>query len=204
MKVLIIGGTGTVGKAIIKELDGRHDILVAARTGGDVQVDIEDEASITAMYKNLPPLDAVAIATGGRNGHIAPLKDMSAENYRVGLNSKLLGQVNVVLKGIDSMNEGGSFTLIGGTWDAQDVVAQLSNVYMVNAALEGFVIAAATEMPKTIRINAVNPTVITESMAAYASYFRGFSSVPASKIALAFSKSIEGVQTGQNYRIAHV
>ncbi|CRK83326.1 short chain dehydrogenase [Neobacillus massiliamazoniensis] len=202
MKVLIIGGTGTVGKAVIEELNGRHEIIVASRTGGDIQVDIENEASIVEMYKKLPKLDAVVVTTGGRGGHVAPLTEMSVEDYRVGLDSKLLGQVNVVLKGIEFMNEGGSFTLIGGASGAQDVVPQLSNFFMVNAALEGFVTAAATELPKSLRINAVCPTVITESMPAFGSYFRGFSSVPSREIAMAFSKSIEGVQTGQNYNLS--
>lgn len=201
MKVLIIGGAGTVGSAIIKELGGRHEIIVAARSSGDVRVDIENEASIVDMYKKLPKLDAVAVATGGSNGHFAPLSQMTADNYRVGLDSKLLGQVNVVLKGLEHVSDGGSFTLIGGTWSPQDVVPLFSNIYMVNAAIEGFVIGAAPDMPRSLRLNGVHPTTITESMAAYASFFRGFSSVPASEAALAFSKSIEGVQTGQNYRV---
>ncbi len=201
MKILIIGGTGLVGKIITKELGSRHDIIVASRTGGDVPVDIEDELSIIDMYKSLPKLDAIAVATGGRNGHIAPLVDMSAESYRVGLNSKLLGQVNVVLKGIHSLNEGGSFTLIGGAHGSQDVVPQLSSVNMVNAALEGFVVAASRELPGSLRINVVSPTAFTETMGIYAPYFRGFASVSVSAVALAFSKSIEGVQTGQIYDV---
>lgn len=199
MKILIIGGNGLMGKAIIEELGSRHDIIVASRTGENVRVDIEDESSIIDMYKILPKLDAVAVATGGRNAHIAPLAGMSAESYRVGLNSKLLGQVNVVLKGIHSLNEGGSFTLIGGAHGPQDVVPQLSNVNMVNAALEGFVVAASRELPRSLRINVVSPTAFTETMDIYAPYFRGFSSVSVGAVALAFSKSIEGIQTGQTY-----
>jgi NAD(P)-dependent dehydrogenase (short-subunit alcohol dehydrogenase family) len=201
MKILIIGGAGLVGKAIIEELGSRHDIMVASRTGGDVRVDIEDESSIIDMYKALPKLDAVAVATGGRNAHIAPLVEMSAEGYRIGLNSKLLGQVNVVLKGIPSLNEGGSFTLIGGAHGPQDVVPQLSNVNMVNAALEGFVVAASRELPRSLRINIVSPTAFTETMDAYAPYFRGFASVSVSAVALAFSKSIEGIHTGEIYPV---
>lgn len=151
------------------------------------------------MYNALPRLDAIAVATGGRNGHIAPLTEMSAEDYRVGLNSKLLGQVNVVLKGIPSLNERGSFTLIGGAHGPQDVVPQLSSVNMVNAALEGFVVAASRELPEALRINVVSPTVFTETMDIYAPYFRGFSSASVDAVALAFSKSIEGIQTGQTY-----
>ena len=97
------------------------------------------------------------MATGGRNGHLAPLSEMRAEHYRVGLESKLLGQVNTVLHGMDKLNDGGSFTLVGGVWDPQSIVPLFSNLYMVNGALEAFVVAAAAELPRRQRINLVAP-----------------------------------------------
>jgi NAD(P)-dependent dehydrogenase (short-subunit alcohol dehydrogenase family) len=72
---------------------------------------------------------------------------------------------------------------------------------MVNGALEGFVRPAAIELPRAIRINAVSPNVFTESMRSYAPYFRGFESVPVARAALAFSRSVEGAQTGQVYQV---
>ena len=71
---------------------------------------------------------------------------------------------------------------------------------MVNGALESFVRAAAIEL-RNQRINAVSPSVIAESMDAYGAYFRGFEPVPAKRVALAFSRSVEGAQTGQIYRV---
>jgi NAD(P)-dependent dehydrogenase (short-subunit alcohol dehydrogenase family) len=71
----------------------------------------------------------------------------------------------------------------------------------VNAAIEGFVRAAAIEFARGIRINAVSPTVVTESMDVYGPYFRGFEPAPASRVALAYSRSVEGAQTGQVYAV---
>ena len=48
---------------------------------------------------------------------------------------------------------------------------------------------------------AVSPNVVQESMAAYAPYFRGFEAVPAARAALAYSRSVEGAQTGQIYKV---
>jgi hypothetical protein len=56
-------------------------------------------------------------------------------------------------------------------------------------------------MPRGIRINAVSPTVLKESMSKYAPFFRGFIAVDAEKAALAFSKSVEGLQTGRIYEV---
>lgn len=71
---------------------------------------------------------------------------------------------------------------------------------MVNGALD-VVKSAALEMPKNIRINGVSPTVLKESMLKYADYFHVFEPVAAARVALAYSKSVEGGQTGQVYEV---
>jgi hypothetical protein len=38
-------------------------------------------------------------------------------------------------------------------------------------------------------------------MPGYAPFFRGFEAIPVSRAALAFSRSVEGAQTGQVYRV---
>jgi NAD(P)-dependent dehydrogenase (short-subunit alcohol dehydrogenase family) len=125
---------------------------------------------------------------------------MTAEDYDIGLKDKLMGQVNLVLIGRNYVSEGGSFTLTTGVLD-HDPIRQGSSASMVNGAVNAFVIAAAIEMPRGQRINAVSPGVITEAMEGYAPFFRGFKPVPAARAALAYAKSVEGAQTGQVYRV---
>jgi len=197
MKVLVIGGTGTIGKAVVKELQGRHTVVVAGHASGDVQVDIANPASIEKMYQAVSGLDAVVATTG--TVHFAELSAMTAELYEIGLKSKLMGQVNLVLLGQRYLNEGGSFTLTSGLL-SHDPIRAGSSASMVNSALNGFVKGVAIELPKRLRINAVSPTVITESMPDYGPYFRGFEPISAERAALAYSKSVEGAQTGQVYR----
>ena len=57
------------------------------------------------------------------------------------------------------------------------------------------------ELPRGIRINLVSPSILVESMDAFGPAFRGFEPVPAARAALAYSRSVEGVQTGQVYRV---
>jgi NAD(P)-dependent dehydrogenase (short-subunit alcohol dehydrogenase family) len=78
---------------------------------------------------------------------------------------------------------------------------QGTSASMVNGAVEAFARAAAIELPRGLRINVVSPTVFLESMEGYAPFFRGFEPVPVAKAALAFSRSIEGRQTGQVYKV---
>jgi NAD(P)-dependent dehydrogenase (short-subunit alcohol dehydrogenase family) len=111
-----------------------------------------------------------------------------------------MGQVNLVLLGRDVMHDGGSFTLTTGVLDREPIRAGTS-ASMVNGAVNAFVRAAAIEMPRGQRINAVSPGVIREAMEAYAPYFRGFESVPAARAALAYSRSVEGARTGIVFRV---
>jgi NAD(P)-dependent dehydrogenase (short-subunit alcohol dehydrogenase family) len=198
MKIIVVGGTGTIGKAVVKELSSRHSIVTVGHTSGDVQVDILDTASIEKMYKSLGKFDAVISATG--DVHFGPLDKLTPELFNIGLKSKLMGQVNLVLIGLKYINNSGSFTLTSGILSDDPIVAG-SAASMVNRAVDGFVIGSAIELPRDIRINSVSPTVLTESLPGYGDFFHGFESVPANRVALSYSKSVEGKQTGQIYKV---
>ncbi|SMC29336.1 NAD(P)-dependent dehydrogenase, short-chain alcohol dehydrogenase family [Andreprevotia lacus DSM 23236] len=198
MKIVIIGAGGTIGQAVVAELGARHDIISAGRNSGDVRVDLKDYASVQQLFRSVGAVDAV-IATAG-NVHFGPLGEFTPEQYAVGLNDKLMGQVNLVLAGQHVLNDGGSFTLTSGIL-THDPIRYGSGASMANAAIDGFVRAAAIELPRGLRINAVSPNVLVESLPAYGAYFRGFDAVPAARVALAYSKSAEGAQTGQVYAV---
>lgn len=200
MKIIIVGGTGTIGTAVVKELAGRHTIVIAGHKQGDVQVDIKSGTSIEKMYKSLAPFDAV-VSTVGKI-HFAELSEMTADNYFVGINDKLMGQVNLVIHGLNYINDNGSFTLTSGILSC-DPIRYGSSAAMVNAAIDGFVKGAAIEMPRGIRINAVSPTILAESVEKYGDYFRGFEPIPAARVAHSYSKSVEGAQTGQVYKAGY-
>ena len=194
----MIGGTGTIGSAVVQELAKHHEVLTASYEKSDLQVDITDNHSIEKMYRTAGKVDAVVLTTG--KVHFGPLVDFQPEQFQVGLNNKLMGQVNVVMAGLHHLNDHGSFTLTSGILN-HDPIRYGVSASMVNGALDGFVKSAAIEMPRGIRINVVSPTIIQEAMGKYADYFRGFNPQPAARVALAYSKSVNGAQTGQIYTV---
>lgn len=199
MRILIVGGSGTVGQTVAQELSARHDVIIAAHQHGDLCVDIADVHSIEKLYKKVGQLDAVISTTG--KVHFGALLEMNTDLYSIGLQNKLMGQVNLVTLGLNNMNDGGSFTLTSGILN-RDPIRMGSSAAMVNGAIDAFVKAAAIELPRGLRINAVSPTVLVESMDKYADYFRGFLPVHAADVALAFAKSVEGAQTGRVYCVS--
>jgi NAD(P)-dependent dehydrogenase (short-subunit alcohol dehydrogenase family) len=196
MKILVVGASGTIGKAVVEELKQRHDLVTAGRSHGDHTVDITDLGSIRALFERVGNVDAV-VSTAG-NVHFGPLLDMTPEQLQVGVGDKLMGQVHLALEAAKHLNAGGSVTLVAGTL-SKDPIRFGASASLVNGALESFVRAAALEFPAGTRINAVSPTVLRESMEAYGPYFPGSEGVAGKRVGLAFSKSVEGAQTGQVY-----
>ena len=125
---------------------------------------------------------------------------MTAEQFSIGLNDKLLGQVNLALIGQHHLNDGGSITLTSGIV-SQVPIRMGANASAVNSALDGFVAAAACELQRGQRINAVSPTVLVESLPTYGAFFLGFEPAPGERVAQAYLRSVEGVQTGQVFKV---
>jgi NAD(P)-dependent dehydrogenase (short-subunit alcohol dehydrogenase family) len=198
VKIIVVGGKGTLGSAIVKELLPHHEVIVASRKKGDVVCDISSEESIRSMFMQVGEVDAVICAAG--KVQFEDFSRMTSNKYQIGLNNKLMGQVNLVLIGSQFVKERGSFTLISGIIGLEYIKTG-SSAAMVNRAIEGFVKGVCREMPKQIRINAICPTIVSESMQLYGSLFAGFTPVPASQVALAFKRSVEGSETGQIYSI---
>lgn len=198
MKIILIGASGTLGKAIASELSARHDIVAVGRKSGELQADMRDINSLYALFQKTSRVDAIVCAAG--SVHFGPWEELTPEKFDVGLRDKLMGQVNVVLAGQKFLSDSGSFTLTSGIL-SEDPIRYGAAASLANGALESFVRAAAIELPRGLRINAVSPTVVQESMDSFGPYFRGYKAVPASDAALAYSKSVEGRQTGQVFKV---
>lgn len=194
MRILVVGASGAVGRAAVDALKAKHEIIAAGRTSGDLNVDITDPRSIAAMYGKLGRIDAV-VATAGHS-HFGPLAKMTERDFRKGLDDKLMGQINLVLLGLDHVNDGGSFTLTTGVLD-RDPVRGGANAAAVNGAISAFVRSAALEMPRGIRINVVSPALLQNSVARYDGFFPGHLPVSSDRVGLAYVKSVDGALNGQ-------
>jgi len=193
MKIIIVGATGTMGKHLTSVFEADHEVIRVASKGGDVKTDITSGKSIENLFKQVGSFDAL-ISTAGPT-YVGPWKKMTEQDFRKGLEGKLMGQINLVLIGQHYINPKGSFTLITGALTDEPQL-NFANASAANGGVEAFVRAAAIELENGIRINAVSPTVIEDSPQ-YFPYFPG--EIPTTMVELeyAFRKSIFGAHSGQ-------
>jgi NAD(P)-dependent dehydrogenase (short-subunit alcohol dehydrogenase family) len=123
---------------------------------------------------------------------------MTPANFQKGLNSKLGGQISLVLIGKDYIKPNGSFTLTTGIL-SDDPVFGSANLAAVNAAVNGFVLAAACELENGVRINAISPGVVEDSPEMFDD-FPGHIPVAMDRVVSAYRKSVLGIMTGQVIR----
>ena len=202
MKVLVIGATGTIGKAVVDVLNSAHEVIQASRTKAPHTLDVTQLASIEGLFKVIGPVDAIVSLSGG--ARFAPLAELKEADYQFSLANKLMGQVNVVRAGLSFVRSGGSITLTSGVlaWHPMPGGAAIS---LVNGALEGFVGGAALEAPRGIRVNVVSPPWVTETLQALK--MDPAPGRPAREVAALYQRSIESSLTGHHFALgpdAHV
>lgn len=198
MKILIIGGNGTIGKTVVKHFAPENEILIAGRTNGDVTVDIANSKSIKSMFEKTGKLDAIICIAG--EAKWANFNELTEEDYYIGLKSKLMGQVNLVRIGQNYLNPKGSITLSTGIL-ADDPVVKTTSAAMVNGGIHSFVQAVALEIENGIRVNVVSSGMVEDAYEKYKDYFPGHNPMPMSKVINGYVRSVKGHGNGEVIRI---
>ncbi|MCI3203384.1 MULTISPECIES: short chain dehydrogenase [Pandoraea] len=193
--VIVIGANGKIGQAAMKGL-GRHRVITASRSGDgcDHRVDITDASSLNALFESVGKFDAVVSAAG--HCEYAPFVSMTDAQWQATIQSKLVGQMNIVKVGLNHIEDGGSFTLISGILDMKPMPQGIADA-TTSGAIDTFVKCVAYELPRGIRINAVNPTVIEEAWDVYGDMMPGYQPVPGALVGKAFERCVESFITGQ-------
>ena len=203
LRVLLVGAGGVIGRCVHQALVSDCTVIKAGLDDAQHRVDLTDVASIQALLQSVHneggPLDAV-ISTAGR-ASFARLEDIDAADgqqstYHLGLQDKLLGQVNLALAARAVLKPGGVIVLTTGTTSREPIIGG-SSLSMVNGALECWVRAAATELGNGLRLNAVSPSLVEGTPAAACAAFPGFAPVSGTQVGLAYVRCLRSGLTGQ-------
>jgi uncharacterized protein YbjT (DUF2867 family) len=84
MKIILLGATGLVGRAVAAALEPRHEIVSVSRTSA-IRADLADSASLDALFET--PADAVVCCAA--NVPLRPLTGLTDEQVLDDLRAKL-------------------------------------------------------------------------------------------------------------------
>jgi nucleoside-diphosphate-sugar epimerase len=202
-RLLLVGAGGVIGRHLHQALQADYDIITAGLDDAGLRMDLTDPASVSAALAGLGTLDAIISAAG--RAHFAPLKDVQAaageaSKYALGLQDKLMGQVNLALASRGVLRPGGAIVLTSGT-TSTDPIPGGSSLSMVNGALEAWVRAAATEWPDGVRINLVSPSLVQGTPAAALRAFAGWPVITGECVALAYIRCLQSGISGQTLSV---
>jgi NADP-dependent 3-hydroxy acid dehydrogenase YdfG len=161
-RVLVIG-TGNIGGALVRALDGKAEVLEASRQGG-LKLDITSQESIRSLDANVPDgVDHVVVATGAST--FGPLKSFDAAAWQANIGGKLMSVTTLVVLLVNEtavLRDGGSITVTSG--QSGSTVNELWPGLACNCAgLDAFVRCAGRGLPRGLRLNAVSPALVTET-----------------------------------------
>lgn len=197
MRILIIGGNGTIGRTVSNHFSKDNEVIIAGRNSGEIKIDIADSKSIKKGLDQVGKMDAIVCIAG--EAKWADFKDLTEDDYYIGLKSKLMGQVNLVRIGQNYLNHNGSITLSTGIL-ADDPVVKTTSAAMVNGGVHSFVRAVALEIENGIRVNAVSLGMVEDAYEKYKDYFPGHNPVPMKKVINAYVRSVKGKDNGEIIR----
>ena len=193
MKIVVIGASGTIGRAVVTLLKQRHQVIAVSRSTGDYRADITNKASLETALGAIGKVDAIVSTTG--SAVFKQLAALTDADFEKSLHDKLMGQVNVVRVGAAHVLPGGSITLTSGIL-AQRPMPGSAAISLVNAGLEGFARAAALELKASnVRVNVVSPPWVKETLVALK--MDPSPGMPADDVAKAYAQSVEGNASGE-------
>lgn len=198
MKVLIIGASGIIGKALTEELEKGHEVISAHRHSEAYPLDITQETSLESFFKTHRSFDGVIVCAG--HAPFGPFESMALETFRVGMESKFLGQVAVVKAALQALTPNGSIVLTSGILGREPVIGS-SSAAAANGALEAFVMSVSAENLGRFRINIISPGTVGDAEDLYKDVFVGMPITPMRTLIDAYKRALMGPITGRVLRI---
>ncbi|WP_329079793.1 MULTISPECIES: short chain dehydrogenase [unclassified Streptosporangium] len=194
MRIIVVGGAGTIGRRLVPALRSNgHDVVVAGRTSGDVHVDLVSPATIEAMYREVGTVDGVVSIAA--HGALDEFRTLTSDALYENMRAKFFGQVDLVLIGRHRCADGASFTLTSGVF-ADQAWPHVTGGGVISGALHSFVLSAAIELPRGMRINVVSPTMVGDSVATFGEHFPGMRPVAMDELVGHYLHCVEGDDTG--------
>lgn len=167
-KIIIIGGSKGIGKAITESLLSKHQIVNISRTSPEIQ-----HSNLTHLYcdvlsDELPQIeeaDGLIYCPGSIN--LKPFNRLSVDDFRTDFEINVIGAVKCIQAYTKALAKSESASVVLFSTVATKLGMPFhACVATAKSAVEGLTKSVAADLAPKIRVNAIAPTITNTELAA--------------------------------------
>ena len=166
-KILVIGGSKGIGKAIIASLIEKNNIINLSRTSPSLAHENLTHYNCDILTDELPQLDAVdtlIYCPGSIN--LKPISRLKLEDFRADFEINVVAAVKAIQQYLPLLKKGNTPSiLLFSTVASKLGMPYHASVAAAKSGVEGLVKSLGAELAPTIRVNAIAPTVTDTDLA---------------------------------------
>ena len=166
-KILVIGGSKGIGKAIIASLIEKNNIINLSRTAPSLTHENLTHYNCDILSDELPQLDAVdtlIYCPGSIN--LKPISRLKLDDFRADFEINVVGAVKAIQQYLPLLKRGNTPSiLLFSTVASKLGMPYHASVAAAKSGVEGLVKSLGAELAPTIRVNAIAPTVTDTDLA---------------------------------------
>ena len=166
-KIVIIGGSKGIGRAILNSLLNEFEIVNISRTNPEISSSNLTHYSLDVLTDDLPDItdvDILIYCPGSIN--LKPISRLSLDDFKEDFEINVIGAVKSIKKYLDCLKKGTKPSiLLFSTVATKLGIPFHASVATSKSGIEGLVKSLAAELAPNIRVNAIAPTVTDTELA---------------------------------------
>ena len=166
-KILVIGGSKGIGKAIVASLIEKNNIINLSRTPPSLAHENLTHYNCDILTDELPQLDAVdALIYCPGSINLKPISRLKLEDFRADFEINVVGAVKAIQHYLPLLKRGTTPSILLFSTAASKLGMPFhASVAAAKSGVEGLVKSLGAELAPTIRVNAIAPTVTDTDLA---------------------------------------
>lgn len=166
-KVLIIGGTKGIGKAIVSEIIEEHEVVCLSRNISDFTHNNYKHIKFDVLNDEFPEiesLDTLIYCPGTIN--LKPISTLTTDDFRYDFELNVIGAVKAIKKYLNLLKKSENPSILMFSTVATKLgMPYHSSVSVSKSGIDGLVKTLGAELAPKIRINAIAPTITNTDLA---------------------------------------
>lgn len=166
-KVLIIGGTKGIGKAIVSEIIEEHEVVCLSRNISDFTHNNYKHIKFDVLNDEFPEiesLDTLIYCPGTIN--LKPISSLTLDDFRYDFELNVIGAVKAIKKYLNLLKKSENPSILMFSTVATKLgMPYHSSVSVSKSGIDGLVKTLGAELAPKIRINAIAPTITNTDLA---------------------------------------